>query len=185
LCRIWRPTSAGDNHPPWWAVPAVVLQDSPFEGTSWELPSTPRSPRERKIFHEEGCTCPTGASPIPQLCIPGRSDYQGVEEDRSWTEDRRFNSHKIQLEVDKEFNRLFTAAQAQSTHCSVSQELWRVFHYCHLPCNSWRTKKGTTVGRLLHPEAYDAYNHDCLRWLRPCDKKRHYRSAIRIIERII
>jgi hypothetical protein len=37
----------------------------------------------------------------------------------------------------------------------------RVFHYCNLPCNAEHTKKGTAVGRLLHPVAYDVLNHDC------------------------
>jgi hypothetical protein len=180
--RIWRPTPAGDNHPPWWDIPAVLLQDSPFEGSSWELPSTPRNLLDRKIFHEEGCSCPTGAIPIP---IPGRSYFQGVERDRDECKDRRFNTNTIQVCVDQEFNRLFAQAREADTHCSAAQELWRVFHYCNLPCNAGRTRKGTSLGRLLHHVAYDAFNHDCLRWLRPGQSDRHHLSALRIIPVII
>jgi hypothetical protein len=156
------------------------------------LPSTPRSPAERKIFHIEGCSCPPVwkdklllASSTPQLYIPGRSDYQGVEVRRAWAEDRRFYANQILREVNQEFNRLFADAQVQSTHCSVSQELWTVFHYCNLPYNSSRTNHGRSVGELLHHAAYDALNHDCLRFFQPCVVNRGIRCALRIIPRII
>jgi hypothetical protein len=135
------------------------------------LPLTPRHPLDRKVFHEEGCYCPTGAIPIP---IPGRSDFQGLERDRDKCKDHRFNANKIQVCVDQQFNRLFAQAREADTHCSAAQELWRVFHYCNLPCNTVRTRKGIYVGRLLHRVAYEALNHDCLRWLRSCQSDRHH-----------
>jgi hypothetical protein len=192
LCRAWRPTLAGDNPPPWWDIPAVQLVDSPFEGTPWELPATPRSPLERLIFHREDCSCPNIAkdrlllaSSMPQLFISGRSDYQGVESRRCIADDCRQYANAIYIEVNKEFTRLFAAARIQTTHCSASQDLWRVFHYCNLQCNVGRTRQGRTVGRLLHHESYDALNHDCVRFIQPHSADRASRCALRIIPRII
>jgi hypothetical protein len=159
------------------------------------LPATPRSPLERQIFHKEGCSCAPPwkdrllcASSLPQLFISGRSDYQGIgagQVERRTADDCRLYANQILLEVNKEFNRLFAAAQSQTTHCSASQDLWTVFHYCNLQCNSIRTRQGTAVGQLLHHEAYDALNHDCLRFIRPCAVDRSSRCASRIIPRII
>jgi hypothetical protein len=172
-CLAWRPSLAGDNHPPWWSFPAIELVNSPFRNTPWILSAAPRFPLERQIFHREGCTCPKG---YPSPCFPDPS---------------RHTANAIYLEVNQEFDRRFAAAQIQTTSCSASQDLWKVLHYCkfterHIPRNHvGRTRGGRWVGQLLHQEVYDHLAHDCLRFLHPQTADFARSCALRIIPRII
>jgi hypothetical protein len=133
----WRPTPDGLDHPPWYDYPEVAIEDSPSPGQAWELPVPPLSQRHRKIFHEEGCSSPKDSVFI---AVPGRSDFQAVPEDGRLCPDSRLHANRIQECVDHEFNLLFAFAQGVGSHCKSSQELWRVFHYCNLPCNAERTR---------------------------------------------
>jgi hypothetical protein len=177
----WRPTPDGLNHPPWYDYPEVAIQDSPFQGQAWELPVPPLSQRYRKIFHEEGCSCPSDSV----LAVPGLSDFQAVPEDKKLCPDSRLHPIRIQECVDLEFNLLFAFAQGVGDNCKLSQELLRVHHYCNLPCNAERTRQGKSVGRLLYPVVYDVLKLDCLRWLQPGHVDRHCKAALRIVPVII
>jgi hypothetical protein len=141
----------------------------------------PEKERYRNIFHQEGCSC----LPDPVLSSPGLSDYQAVPRDKDWCQDSRRHTIKIRERVSHEFNLLFAFARGVEDHCKASQELWRVHHYCNLPCNAERTRQGTTVGQLLHPVVYDVLNVDCLRWRSPYHYNRHCDSALRIVPVII
>jgi hypothetical protein len=163
----------------------VLLEASPLSGCAcagWDLPTTLRSPEERNIFHEEGCSCPSDSVLDP---VPKFSDYHGRFDDRQLVEDARLHANRIQECVDQEFSRLFDQAREAESHCPSAQELWRVLHYCNLPCNAERTKNGRAVGRLRQPVLYDVLNHDCLRWLRPGKFDRYHKSALCIIPVII
>jgi hypothetical protein len=141
----------------------VLLESSPFSSSpedGWDLPTPPRFPANRNIFHEEGCTCPTYSVLV---LVPGYGDYQGRYDKQEWVDNSRQNANRIQECLDLEFNRPFHQARQAENHCPFAQKLWRVLHYCNLPCNAARTKKGEAVGRLLQPVLYDVLNHDCLK----------------------
>ncbi len=144
----------------------MILQNSPVSHhprDGWNI-STPLLPRQRNIFHAEGCQCPVDSVFDP---VWGLSDYQAKYEDRVWTTDSRLWANRLQKEVDLQFNQWFEEARLNGNHCPWSQQLWRIFHYCNLPVNAERTRNGTAVGGLLQPAFYDVINHDCLRWLYP------------------
>jgi hypothetical protein len=177
-----RPTADGTNHSFWYDHPHAFIEHPPFPSFDWHLPVPPERQSYRQIFHQEGCSCPTDSVLIP---VPGLSDFQGVYEEAEWVQDSRLHANRIQKCVDKEFNRIFTQAKAAELHCNSAKHFWRVYYYCNLPCNRERTQGGTKVGRLIHPEIYDALNHDFLKWLEPGNYDRPRLISARLIPVIV
>jgi hypothetical protein len=168
----WRPTPEGLNFPHWWLWPIVINPNFPFPSAPWELTVPPPHESFRTIFHGELCTSP----PAHQSEF-GVSDWPQVD-DSCYTD-------LIQICVDNEFDRLFALAEVNNTHCAASQVLWRVLHYCKLPCNTMRNKGGEAISHLLRQEAYHDINIDSLRWIRPSHFDRHLKIALRLVPVII
>jgi hypothetical protein len=157
-----------------------VIEHSPFPSNSWAIP-LPLVHSHRQIFHKEGCRCPTDSVLIS---VPGLSDYDGLSFEAPWTNDSRQYADRIQESMDEEFYRIFARAKAAENYCKFAQDLWRVFHYCNLPLNKERTQVGTKVGRLLHPQVYNAINIDSLRWIEPGNYDRVYHTTKRQVNPI-
>lgn len=78
-----------------------MLVESPFPSYSWDLPVPPVREAHLKIFHEEGCNCPTDAVLLP---VYGLSDYQGVLQKAELVEDSRWCANRVQESVDQDFS---------------------------------------------------------------------------------
>jgi hypothetical protein len=71
----------------------------------------------------------------------------------------------VKRHVDRIFATLFRDADKIDKPSIPAQNLWRVFNYCNLPCNSMRTNMGENPGRLVRGVCYDKASYDYLQWM--------------------
>jgi hypothetical protein len=64
----------------------------------------------------------------------------------------------IKRHVGRIFATFLQEAELLSKTSSAANNLWRVFNYCNLPCNSVRTNMGKNPSRLIRGNKYDNAN---------------------------
>jgi hypothetical protein len=72
----------------------------------------------------------------------------------------------IKRHVGRIFATFLQEAELLSKTSSAANNLWRVFNYCNLPCNSVRTNKGKIPSRLIRGNKYDDANVNYLQWMK-------------------
>jgi hypothetical protein len=165
----WVPSPDGLNFSHWWRLFTVINPAIPFPSVAWNLPYPPPHENFRTdLFHDE---LPLSSIAACQMITTGSL--------------AQYHASIIQSCVDQEFKRLFVQAKAVDTYSAPARDLWRVLHYCNLPCNAVRTEKGEAISRLLRSETYDDISMDSLRWLAKNHFDRHHMSALRLIPVII
>jgi hypothetical protein len=71
----------------------------------------------------------------------------------------------VKRHVDHIFATFFREAELIDRPSLAAQNLWRVFNYCNLACNSKRTNQGKNPSRLIRGNSYDNANFNYLQWM--------------------
>jgi hypothetical protein len=71
----------------------------------------------------------------------------------------------VKRHVERIFATFFRDAELVDRPSLAAQNLWRVFNYCNLACNSKRTNQGKNPSRLIRGNKYDDANFDNLQWM--------------------